>query len=316
MIYILSFCIAIVAITITKFAVPFILSRARISHHLVATVNFFLNIAVLLSTFFVLFFLLHFSGVIDNTNDIEGEQHETTTHTLENKKDSNTSKLQDKLAKGKEDERIEQERLKAENERQRIELEKQRLLAEKKERERIEKERLQLEAENERQRIELEKQRLLAEKKEHERIEKERLQLEAEKERRRIELEKQRRLLAEKKERERIEKERLKAEKERRRRIERAKQRRRLAEKKERERRKKERLKAKKKSPCEKIQDSLDKRSLNDAIRTLGNNMIVLYNKQGVPCYIIPNGIKDGYIKYQIEQAGNSALCFYKERIR
>ena len=312
MIYILFFCIAIVAITITKFAVPFILSRARISHHLVATVNFFLNIAVLLSTFFVLFFLLQFSGVIDNTNDIEGEQHETTIHTFENKKGSNTSKLQDKLAKGKEDERIEQERekehqreLEAEKER-RIKLEKQRRLDEEKKRKRLQEE---LEAEKKR-RIELEKQQRLDEEQERIKQEQERLRkleeekerLRAENERQRIELEKQRRL-DDKKERERRKKER---------RIKRAKQRRLLAKKKERERREKERLR-KLKSPCEKIKDSLDTRFLNYAIRKANNEMTILPNRQGVNCYITPTGMREGCITYQIEQEGNLALCFYEE---
>ncbi|MCI5148319.1 MAG: hypothetical protein D3916_02800, partial [Candidatus Electrothrix sp. MAN1_4] len=168
MIYILLFCIAI-AIIITKFAVPFILSRTKIPHHSVTTVNFFLNIAVSLSVFFVLFFLLQATGILNTNDEIAGEQPETTIHQLKDEKASRGSKGDDQLAK--EPERIEQERLreelKAEKERYRIELEKQQRLAEEKERLR------KLEEEKERERIEEEQKRLQEE-------------LEAEKERHRI----------------------------------------------------------------------------------------------------------------------------------
>ncbi|XCN72126.1 MAG: hypothetical protein Q3M24_17700 [Candidatus Electrothrix aestuarii] len=330
MIYILFFCIAIVAITITKFAVPFILSRARIPHHLVTIVNFFLNIAVLLLTFFVLLFSLQAIGIINTTDEIAGEQSETTIHQLEDEKASRISKEENQLAKEKERERIEQERLQeleAENERQRIELEKQRLaeekerlrkLEEEKERERIEEEqkRLQeeLEAEKERHRIELEKQRLAEEKErlrkleeenERKRVEQEQKrlrELEAEKIRQRMEQKRLRELIA-KKERERIEQERL-------RKLEAEKVRQRIEQRRLRE------LVAKKKSPCEIIQDSLDKSLLSYALKKPGNEMTILRNKQGVNCYIIPNGTRGGCIEYQIQKEGSSELCFYKECTR
>jgi hypothetical protein len=290
MTYILFLGIVIIAAIITKYTVPFILSTAKIPHHLVPIINFLLNIAVLLSTFFVLYFSFHVFGIINTTHQ----------RNLVDEKESRISKEEDHLAEEKEHERIKQERLKdleaeqerqqelkAEQERQHIEFEKQqRLLAEEKERQQREQERLQeLKAEQERQRIEFEKQqRLLAEEKERQQGEQERLQeLKAEKEHQRIEFEKQQRLLAEEKEHQQREQERL------------------------------QELKAEKKSPCEKIQDSLDKSLLDYAIRKPGNEMTILRNKQGVDCYIIPTGIRGRCIEYQIQKEGSSALCFYKE---
>lgn len=317
MIYILFFCIALVAITITKFAVPFILSRTKIPHHLVTTVNFFLNIAVSLSAFIILFLLLQATGIIKTNDEIAGKQPETTIQQLKDEKASRGSKEDDQLAKEKERERIEQERLQeeleAEKKLHRIKLEKQQRLAEEKESQRIELEHLrELEAEKERHRIELEKQRQLAEEKERlrkleeekerQRIEQEQKrlrELEAEKVRQRIEQRRLRELVA-KKERERIEQERL-------RKLEAKKVRQRIEQRRLRE------LAAKKKSPCEIIQGSLDKSILSYAIRKPGNEMTILRNKQGVNCYIIPNGTKGGCIEYQIQKDGSSALCFYKE---
>ena len=67
------------------------------------------------------------------------------------------------------------------------------------------------------------------------------------------------------------------------------------------------------KSPCEIIQDSLDKTLLTSAINKPGNDMTILRNTQGVNYYIIPNGTRGGCIEYQIQKEGSSALCFYKE---